>query len=269
MTIPGVRFAALTVPYRTVDLCTRPVTTYPVDPMLEEGLSYPFKGENAVGRNLIGGLLLLFFWLVLPLLAFFGYVVRVLETTADGETEPPEFDDWGRLVVDGVKGVVIFVAYGIIPYAILLLVLPLAGVVGLAGSDSGWLLAGGIGITGILGTLLVMVVVQYVLPAALTYFARRGSIGAAFDIGTLSTVVLSWDYFVAWLLPIVVFIGLAVVGMVLAITVIGLILLPWLYFYGIVVTYRMFGMAFARALDVDEGTGGSGTDRDQDAIGII
>lgn len=219
--------------------------------MLEEGLSYPFKGENALGKNLIGGLLLMFFWLVVPLLAFFGYIVRILWTTAMGEEEPPEFGDWSEMIVDGLKGVVVFLAYGIIPYALLFVVISLVGIVGQAG-ESGQAVAGGMGILGLLLTLIVSIIVQYITPAALANFAREERVGAAFDFSTLKTVLGSTEYFVAWLLPIVVFVLLYAIGIVLAITIIGLILLPWLYFYGLVVTYRMFGSAYAKALGLNE-----------------
>lgn len=221
--------------------------------MLEEGLSYPFKGDNALGRNLIGGLLLAFFWLLfIPLLALFGYIVRVLRTTVEGDEEPPGFEDWGELIVDGLKSLVVFVAYGIIPYALLFFVLVVVGLGASAGGDQASGLVAGVGIIGFLWVLVASIIVQYIVPAALTNFAREGRIGAAFDFGTISSVLFSADYFIAWLLPIVVFIILYVIGIFLALTIVGILLLPWLYFYGFLVTYRMFGMAYASALDLDE-----------------
>lgn len=223
--------------------------------MLEEGLSYPFKGDNSLGRNLIGGLLLAFFWVFfIPLLAFFGYIVRVLRTTVEGQEEPPAFDDWGSMIVEGIQGVVVFFVYGIIPYVLLFGLVMTLGVAGAAtGGNADGILAG-ISLFGVLGFLVASIVVQYIVPAALTNFAREGRIGAAFDFDTIGDVILSSEYFVAWLLPIVVFIILYVIGLVLAITIVGALLLPWLYFYGFAVTYRMFGTAFAEALDLDGGT---------------
>lgn len=222
--------------------------------MLEEGLSYPFKGDNALGRNLIGGLLLAFFWLLfIPLFAFFGYIIRVLRTTVAGEEEPPEFENWGGLLGDGLKSFVIFFVYGVIPYALLFGLLAFLGLAGAIAGDGGAGLVAGMGIIGFLGILVFAIAIQYVLPAALTNFAREERIGAAFDFDTLGDVILSSEYLVAWLLPIVVFVIVYVVGIVLAITIVGLLLIPWLYFYGFVVTYRMFGRAYATALDLDTG----------------
>lgn len=237
--------------------------------MFQEGLSYPFKGENALGRNLIGGLLLVFFWLVVPLLAFFGYIVRVLRTTAAGEEEPPDFDDWGEMIVDGLKGVVVFAAYGIIPYALLGAVVSFVGILGQASGGSGQAIVGGVGLLGFLLTLVVSIVVQYVTPAALANFAREESVAAAFDFSTLKNVLTSTEYFVAWLLPIVVFVLLYVIGIVLALTLVGVILLPWLYFYGFVVTYRMFGSAYADSLGLDEERPDPDTDREPDSTPTI
>lgn len=222
--------------------------------MLEEGLSYPFKGDNALGRNLIGGLLLAFFWLLfIPLLAFFGYIVKVLRTTVEGEEAPPEFENWGSLLGDGLKSAVIFFVYAIVPYALLLILVASLGVAGVASGEGGAGLVAGVGIVGFLLVMVFSIAIQYVLPAALTNFAREGRVGAAFDFDTITDVILTSEYFVAWLLPIVVFVMLYVVGIVLAFTIVGILLFPWLYFYGFVVTYRMFGRAYVKALDLDAG----------------
>ena len=85
--------------------------------MLEDGFSYPLRGEW-VGRTIIGGILGYFSVLILPAIILYGYFVEVLRTTARGRDEAPEFDDWGEMIKDGVIGLVISIVYAIIPFGI-------------------------------------------------------------------------------------------------------------------------------------------------------
>lgn len=228
--------------------------------MLEEGLSYPFKGDNSLGRNIIGGLLLVFFWLIIPLLVFFGYIIRVLRSTAAGREDPPPFDDWGEMIVDGLKSMIIFFAYAIVPYALLFGLAFFLGVASGVSGEGGSGIIAGIGILSFLWFLVALVVVQYVLPAALTNFAREGQMSAAFDIETIGDVILSTEYLIAWLLPIVVFVIVYIIMILLAFTIVGILLWPWLIFYMYVVVYRMFGRAYVQALGLGDETPESTTD---------
>ncbi|GAB3021293.1 DUF4013 domain-containing protein [Natronobiforma cellulositropha] len=210
--------------------------------MIEDGLSYPARGEWAK-RTIIGGVLLLFAWLILPALIFMGYIVNVLRTTADGDEEPPAFEDWGKLLVDGLLAMVIALVYAIVPVVLYMIVSAvLVGGSAAIGGDGGGFLAG---LLSMLLFLPVLLAIYYVVPAALTNFAKEGSIGAAFDFGALKPVVLSVDYLVAVLFPLVIAVITYIVTFVLAITFIGLILVPFVQFYGNVAIMRMFGVAYA------------------------
>lgn len=232
--------------------------------MLEEGLSYPFKGDNALGRNVIGGLLVAFSWLIVPGLAHYGYLVRVLRDTVGGEEDPPEFEEWGELILDGVKMLVVSIVYAIVPFAIAGALLTVGIFGGAAAGDPGGGIVAGFGLLGFLVFFLASLVLFYVLPAALTNFAREGNVSAAFDFDTIGTVLTSSEYVVAWLLPIVVYAVVYVVNIILFITVIGIILVPWVSFYASVVIFQMFGQAYAKALEID--TGGSTTEPAGDPV---
>lgn len=226
-----------------------------VTTMLEEGLSYPFKGENALGRNLIGGLLVAFSFFIIPGLAHYGYLVQVLRETVSGREEPPHFEDWGELIVNGIKMLVISIIYGIVPFAIAFGILLFGGILGgAAGGDTGGGIIAGFGLLGILVFFLASVVLLYVLPAALTNFAVEDEFGAAFDFDTIGTVLTSSEYVIAWLLPIVVYLIVYVINLVLLITVIGILLIPWVSFYASVVIFQMFGQAYGKALEAESTT---------------
>jgi len=222
--------------------------------MLEDGLSYPVRGDW-LGRTLIGGVLGLLSVFVIPTIVVLGYLVRVLETTVEGAEEPPAFEDWGTLLVRGVVASVIVIAYTLVPVlAYLVVLIVFFGAGGIIGGDVG-ALVGVAGVLAALGLIPVVVVVYYAVPAALTAYATRESIGAAFDVSVLKPVLLRSEYLVAVLAPLVVAVLLWIVTAVLAVTIVGLLLVPFVQFYGQVAVFRMFGTAFATA------RGSSGTRR--------
>ena len=216
--------------------------------MLEDGLSYPARGDW-VGRIVIGGVLGLLSVLVLPTFAVLGYLVRVLERTVAGDDEPPEFDDWGDLLAKGVVATLIALAYSVVPVVLyVILVTVVAGIGSGVGGDLGAL----IGVTGALLALAflpVLLFVYYAVPAALTAYAVRGEASAAFDVDLLKPTLFSVDYLLAVLAPILVAIGVFVVSVVLLVTVVGAVLVPFVQFYGQVAVFRMFGAAFADRTD--------------------
>ena len=78
----------------------------PAPPTDEEGLlrfSLLYPGRDGWQTVLVGGILLLFSWLIIPLLIAAGYFVRLTQAAGRGDVEPPTFDDWWDLLVDGVK----------------------------------------------------------------------------------------------------------------------------------------------------------------------
>jgi len=224
--------------------------------MLEDGLSYPMQGDQWIGRILIGGVIVFFAFLLLPIFFFQGYLLRVLGSTVRGEPEPPAWEDWGGLFVDGLKATAVTFIYAFVPVAVFgVLSLFLFGLGGAAGDSGGGLIAG-FGLLTLLLAIPVMFLVYYLVPAALANMAVEGSIGSAFDFDMLSNVVLSVDYFIAVLMPIVVGVIVNIVSFVLGITIIGYLLVPFVAFYGQVAVFRMFGLAFAKQ---SAGTGSRAT----------
>lgn len=221
--------------------------------MLEEGLSYPFRGEDGIVRVVIGGVLNLLSMLIIPAILLLGYYVRVLRETALENEEPPKFDDWGTMLVGGIQAIIISIVYGIVPFAIAFGIMIFGGLLGgAAGRNGGAGIIAGFGLLGIFLFFLASLVLMYLLPAALTNFATEERFGAAFDFETIGAVVTSSKYFGAWLAPIVVYTIMFVVNLILAVTFFGLILSPWVTFYGSVAIFRMFGQAYLTAVPGDD-----------------
>jgi len=220
--------------------------------MLEDGFSYPLR-DDWIGRIVIGGVLGFLTVLVVPAFLIVGYLVRVLEGTIGGDEVPPEFTDWGDLLMKGVIGTIIGIAYTVVPvvaYGVVIAVV--AGTGGAVGGDAGALI-GAVGVLLALAFVPVLFLVYYAVPAALSAYAARGELGAAFDPDLLKPALLSTEYLVAVLMPIVVAIVTWIATAVLAVTVVGLLLVPFVQFYGQVAVFRMFGTAFAAVNDRIDG----------------
>ena len=217
--------------------------------MFEDGLSYPARGDW-LGRTVIGGLLVAFSFLIVPAILATGYLIDALERTVAGDEEPPAFDDWGTLFIRGLVGTVITIVYSVVPLVVFGgLAFVLIAVVGIAGGagEAGGIVAGlGVAALLLLGLLLLPVVflIYYLVPAALTNYAIQDELSAAFDFGTIKPILLSSEYLIAVLLPLVVAVLLWIATSILALTGIGLLLVPFVQFYGQLAVFRMFGSAF-------------------------
>lgn len=212
--------------------------------MLSDALYYPTRSDDALMTVLIGGVLTMLSILLIPVFFVFGYFLRVLERTVEGVDEPPKFDEWGDLFKNGLLAFLVTVVYYLIP---ILAFAVLGGLGALTGSGD---LAAAGGLLAVLVSGVLFVALTYVYPAAMTNFARTGSVGDAFAFGEISDVVLSSDYFVAWLLGFVIFVaGFMLVGVLSLIPVLGTIVGLFVNFYIQVAAYRVFGTAFRQATE--------------------
>ncbi|WP_284014037.1 DUF4013 domain-containing protein [Halobaculum litoreum] len=224
--------------------------------MLEDALRYPLNNDDRLATLVIGGLLLAFSFLIVPVFVLQGYLVRVLRSAAEGEEAAPSFTDWGALIVDGLKLIVVGLVYGFaiaVPFVVATFVV---GIGGATGSEAGLAAFGIVGVLLFLVATVVAILVTYLLPAALTNFALEGRIGAAFDVSAITEATLSSKYLIGVLLGVVLN---AVIGTVAGPLVFLLVGIP-LLFYGQVVSYYCFARGFAEATG-RSGRGGVDTAR--------
>lgn len=90
--------------------------------MFETAIRYLVDSDDGVETILVGGLLTLFSWLLLPAVLVAGYLQRVLVRT-DADDPAPSFDDWGDLFGDGLKAIAVTLAYFAVPAILLTAVL--------------------------------------------------------------------------------------------------------------------------------------------------
>lgn len=222
--------------------------------MLGEALSFPTNGDETLKTMIIGAACLVFSFLILPAILIQGYLVRVLRAGAEGSEEPPVFDEWGEMLVDGLKLFVISLAYFIVPIVLWFIATSLfvGGVLmGTAGDGAAGGIGAGVGLVGVLLvfiTFLLFLAAGYLLPAAATNFARKDDIGAAFDVDTVTSGALTAEYLVAAVIAIVLGLVLNMVGSFLLIVLVGFLVL----FYAQVAVYYLLARGFARGLGEDE-----------------
>jgi predicted flap endonuclease-1-like 5' DNA nuclease len=266
--------------------------------MIEDAVTYPMEGDDAPKTLLIGGGVYLasgviaFFASILsiipligiilgPLGALFaavpsllvgGYSVSVCRSVMEDQDEPPAFDDWGRLVRDGLKVAVIGLLYAlpVIILGVVALVLFLV-VSFIFGSYSDVTSIASLLITG-LGSLVAAVyglAIAYVMPAAIFNYARSEKISAAWDLDTLRTIATNVEYAKAWAVGLLFLVVANIVGGSLTLLLVGFLV----FFYGQVAAMYLYANGAMDALDMpspdpaaDEGKGQPGAD-DRDTGG--
>lgn len=202
---------------------------------------------------LIGGILSVFGFLLIPLLPVYGYIIRVIRHRLEGDRRPPTFGDWEALFVDGVKAFVIGFVYLLIPGIVGTITVG-GSIAAMATGTRGGAAAGlaGLGL-GLLLTFVLALVFGYVAVAAIVNFAKEGRVGAAFDFATIKPVVFNGDFATAWALSVVVFIGASVVvGILNVIPVLGAVIGAFVIFYAQMVAGHLWAGGYNDARGTGE-----------------
>jgi hypothetical protein len=188
-------------------------------------LRFPFRDHNWQNRFLIGSALVLaatllyFIPLVslIPYLFVMGYAYRVQRRAArSGELVLPAWDDWGGLALDGLKGMLISLAYtlpglvvlfgGIILYYVLSFVVMI---------PMGFMEDSGGAVLAMLALIFISMAVMFLgmfvgwalmllgmvpLPMATAHFVARDELGAAFRLSKIWSLIKAdkLGYFVAY-----------------------------------------------------------------------
>jgi hypothetical protein len=234
--------------------------------MFETALRYLVDSDDRAETILLGGVLTLLSWLLIPAVFVVGYFQRVLARTNAGDPAP-SFDDWGDLFGDGLKAIGVALAYFAVPAIFLTTVLmsllafsvettvsessPVTdpGVVADTATSAGpdllsvVIVLGGLALSGI-----TALAAWYVLPAALARVAVEDRFGAAFEFRELAGVLTSGSYATGWLLALVVIVvDGAVISGLASIPFLGWALIPFAVFYLNVVTFALYGQGYRDA----------------------
>jgi hypothetical protein len=160
-----------------------------------KSFTFVFEDDGWVTKVLIGAAIVFlgvfFSWLLLipAILAaalFNGYMVAIIRKVVAGNVdELPEWDNWGDLIVDGLKVIVIQIVYAL-PAIILGTCVFIPMLVAAENSEG---LSAFLGV--VLSCLFILwaIVVSIVLPAATAVFAATDDLAAAFRFGEVFALV--------------------------------------------------------------------------------
>jgi len=222
--------------------------------IIEDALRYPWTGDRNAERILIGGLLGLLGIFLVPILFVYGYLVRVLRNVIAGETATaPTFDDWGELFSDGLAAFAIGAVYFGVPFLLVAVGWALSFFLFIAGaglgSDGGAAAGTLLGFFGLFAVQLlagvVFLVAGYLLPGAVAAYVRTDRLGAAFSPSTVRTIVTNREYAMAWLFAFVINMLAGVATNVALVTIVGILLVPFISFYGQVACTYAIGVGVA------------------------
>ena len=192
----------------------------------KDALEYSAKDWKTL---VILGVICLFSFLLLPVFLVTGYNYRVINTAVhgviNGRDPLPGFDDLIGMFVDGVKVVIIQIAYLLVPFIVFIIFAVIAGQ--LSGIASSALM-----IIGCIITFALMVVACLMDQMGICHMAfNDGSFSKAFAISEIKEVIDE----IGWFNCIATYLGLIIITVVIASVVTAII-------YGI---FTVFGISGA------------------------
>lgn len=224
--------------------------------MISDSLNYLRTSENWVKTVLVGGILTLLGFLVVPAILVFGYLVRVVRATMRGDDTVPSFDDWGELGIDGLKATIITLVYALVPTVVAGLLIGgsvLTFSVGGNGSSGGLAALGGVALfVGVVAMFVLGLLAMYAIPAAVANFAETGELGAGFRFGELRPALTSGKYFTAWISGFAVVVaGSIVAGVLNVVPLLGFVAGGFVGFYAAVAAYYLVGHAWGDLREIE------------------
>lgn len=207
---------------------------------VEAAVRYPFQGEWP-RRLLIGSVLVATLPLIVPGVILGGYWVRVLRSTMDGASEPPAFEAWEDLLVDGLYATGIGLGYYAPSYLLGFLLVS----VGVA-----LLVIPPVGLLFLVLALLFFVLPGYLLHGALANYALEGELRAGFELPTLRRFWTHPEYVVGTVVGYLLLgVGVLLVKIAGA-SLLGLLLVPPIKFGAWLVAYRVWGESIDETLPI-------------------
>lgn len=177
------------------------------------------------------GVFFLLNYVIIGILFWPGYVLRALKATLAGSDELPEFGDWGEMVVDSLKIIIVSIVYSIIPAIVIFI-----GILGSTASiqNMGSLMspAAAFGLIG--GVVLIGIILEIIFGLALIMAIANmalydSELGAAFRFSEILDLIKSIgyaDYIIWFIVMIIVWIVIAIIAGILNALIIGLLLTP-------------------------------------------
>jgi hypothetical protein len=146
-----------------------------------KSFSYVFEDENWISKFLVGVVITL-----IPIVNFasYGYMIQVLKNVRDGEAHLlPEWDDFGKYFMDGLKSIVGFLVYFIPVFLLNIMMIPVAIV-----ADNGGVTGDAVGVVmACLGCLMLLFILvpMFLYPALYIQYAKDDQISDMFKLSDM------------------------------------------------------------------------------------
>ncbi len=225
---------------------------------INKAIRFVKEDDRWVSKLLIGVLVSVFAFLIIPALLLQGYVIKIVRQVMNGDWDGlPEWDDWGKFLKDGFYVTVAQLIYTL-PFILLLIIgtAMTGGAVGLIenGDAAGLLASGGFMLLFCL-MMLFIIALLFLTPALLIQYAIKEDFGSLFRVGEIMAIIRNnlADILIVFAVMVVAGLAISLVSSVLALipclgwiaaVVIGLAVGPYISF----VSGHLYGQIASKVL---------------------
>ena len=165
--------------------------------------SFEFASRK-ISSLLLLGVLSFFYFLIIPLIFFYGYNYNVVKLSTqsmiNGEDEPPEFSNLKEMFINGLKYIVVVLAYSIVPIIIFC--------IALFSGDYAWIL-------DLIGIVLTVICVLFAYLAIAHMASNNDSLKSAFAFSEIANIMASIGYLRYFL----AYIGIVIISIIILVVV--------------------------------------------------
>ncbi len=159
---------------------------------VNKAIRFVMEDKQWISKLLIGALMSVLGFLILPALILQGYLVKVIRHVMNGNWNGlPEWDDWGELLKDGFFVTVAQIVYTL-PFILLMIIGGAAtgGMASVTGSDDlAAVAATGGGLLLLCLVVLFAVALLFLTPAILIQYAIKDDFSACFRFGEVFDII--------------------------------------------------------------------------------
>ena len=211
-----------------------------------ETLKYPFSDKKSF---LIGFLMSVFWWLIVPMFFVFGYVVESIREILQNSNKLPHWftvENWKTFLIHGLNVTLIGLVYLVPPIALSMASTAIMGDITLAVFTGEMPQFNAIGITLFAFGFLLLLIAIFFLPISIILYAASENIRYAFSLTEilprLKRVIL--PYAQAYFISIVLFFAILLFLLIPGINLFFGVIMGGLFFYHFMFTFRLFAEIF-------------------------
>jgi hypothetical protein len=209
-----------------------------------KSLTYMFEDDRWVVKLLIGTGLVILSFLIIPIFFVQGYMVKIVRNMLDGLEKPlPEWEDWGKLFMDGLYLTIAGLVYSAPIWLLMICGTAVFLPAGLTEGDLSSTMAAAGGISFMLIACLAMILgilIALLYPAITVQYAHEDNLGACFRFSEI--IAMTRENLGDVIIALLVLLGVGLVlGLLGVIPLIGWVIALVASFYTTVVSGHLFG----------------------------